>query len=257
MTHYVIRLSLPDRQERQWYLKKYADFAALEGSLREGRDATGWGDQRAITHMPELPQDERFGIRRRLSLMGLTDFTEKQRLALQEFLDQLLVQLPSWDAEPLIEQFFAPITQMEVHKVPLEESIVEAGADVTMARMKGYWKLKGSQHVWTLEKTGKALLNGKHRGPDYDVTEVGEGAERKMTRPDGWEVDLEKSNINYLVWYKAGHADLEWTRETTEAAEKLIAKYAAKREKMEREKKAKAEKAKAAGKDDGLAQQVF
>lgn len=236
---FCIRLTLPKQDDRKWFFKPYSAFVSLGEALTEGAEKSVWGQQGALSHIPELVPDEKFGIQRRLSLLGLNDFLTKQQAALQSYLDELFVQLPDLAAEPHLEQFFSAATQLDAHRALMDEAIMEAGANVTIRQMAGYWKLKGSQHIWTLASNGKTMLNGKHRGEEYDLSEVGSGAQRTITRPDGWQVDIERSSENTTIWCKSGYHDAEWTRENAEQAEALVKKYAAKRAALEKNKAAK------------------
>lgn len=240
-TMYVIRLTQPQRNDTQWFLKSYGQFTILQVNLKAAIEKRGWGDYGAITHVPELPADGTFGIRRRLSAMGLNDFLDKQKEGLQLFMNELMVQVPDISAELLIQQFFSPASTQEGHQDLIDEAIVEASADVTLPALKGYWKLRGSMHVWSLAENGQAQLNGKYRGPDYDIKETGDGVQRNIYRADGWYVDLQRSSANAMIWTKPGQADLEWVRDKPEHAEALLKKYATKRAELEA-KKAKAEK---------------
>lgn len=227
-THFVVRLTRPSK-ERLWFLKKYGDFLELSRELVKARFNKSWGEDGGIEHVPELPEDDKVGITRRLSLLGLNDFIPKQRTALQAYLDALLVQIPDLDAVPHLSWFFSRRVILEAQRTVIEQAILEQHKVTTLQTMQGYWKLNNSQHMWLIEGSGRALLNGKHRGVEYDLTEEGVGVDRVITRPDGWSVDLAKSSYDKLIWYKPGHKDLEWEREGKDKAEALIRKYAAKR----------------------------
>merc|ERR1740123_474158 len=202
--------------------------------LKHMTESRGWSEreQGAITHLPDLAEEDTGGM------FSRADYA-KQRVHLQDFMNQVLAQLPDLSSEPLLKQFFEKVAFADERRGLLDDAIFESGADVNMDTIAGYWKLKDSTHLWCIESDGRATLNGKHRGDEYDVVERGRGFERVLTRKDGWSIDLQKSTANTLFWHSCTFREMEWTRVEKETAGRVIKKYVAKREELE---KAKAEK---------------
>lgn len=87
----------------RFYLKRFSDFRDLYTILQAKIDA---GTAEAVTSLPELPVEERFGFRRRLSAMGASNFMKDRRDGLQRYLEAIFVQIPRIEAEPAVAEFF-------------------------------------------------------------------------------------------------------------------------------------------------------
>jgi len=87
----------------RFYLKRYGDFKELYSGLKEKIEE---GHAEVVMTLPELPSEERFGIRRSLSNLGMSSFMQERREALQSYLDTILKQTPKLDSEPLVAEFF-------------------------------------------------------------------------------------------------------------------------------------------------------
>merc|ERR1740121_2712093 len=100
--------------------------------------------------------------------------------------------------------------------------ILEARGAVSLRNLQGYWRLEGLDRIWELHPGGQALLDGKYRGTGYDLTESGSGISRTIQRPDGWQVDIDKSTLDQMFWTMPGQADLQWNREDAARAQEAL-----------------------------------
>merc|ERR1719356_523897 len=94
----------------------------------------------------------------------------------------------------------------------MQAMIIECRAGTSVRAIKGDWQQKGTDNVWSIHETGLVLLDGEACGPDYDLSERGDGMLLTISRRDGWKVDIERSTDRVLWWYKQGEEDLQWLR---------------------------------------------
>merc|ERR1719443_2015457 len=79
--------------------------------------------------------------------------------------------------------------------------------------LAGQWRMSTSTpKIFTIEKSGRFLVDGEHYGPHYDLVEHGSGAGLVIERSDGWKIDMAKSTVNRLPWKKDGEDDLVWLK---------------------------------------------
>lgn len=222
-TLYLIRLREDWDTLHTFHVKKLSEFKELDKALRESdKAAVAAGEERVITVLPDMPEEGRFGLRRQLSKIGMSGFLDRQHQAVQGYMDTIMSQIPGMQADRNLQLFFAGAKDPEQEEL-LQRWVVEVRSGINLSSMAGNWKPCGYDHTWTIEESGKAMLDGVHRGTEYDLTESGQGLELAISRLDGWKVDIEKSSINHLFWYMPGQADLEWVREGSEAAAAEVA----------------------------------
>merc|ERR1712194_798980 len=77
-----------------------------------------------------------------------------------------------------LQEFF-PDEVPEKDQDQYKGMMLEAHASPTLAQVKGSWRVPGSERLWTVDEKGIALLDGKHRGVEYDVKEEGTKTEHR------------------------------------------------------------------------------
>jgi len=249
---YLLRLMETCEMKRTYFLKRYDDFKRLVEELRDIEQNRCLGDLPIFAHLPALPTNGRFGFRRSLSKLGVSDFINRQRQDLQQCIDTLLRQVPDLNANRQLQTFFCSPGKstfgasnlveeqgLEQEKLLMNTMIAETRAFVTLETLQGYWRLTTSQRTWQVFPDGIATLDGRHRGHQYDFIESGSGAERRIMRPDGWEIDLDRSTDQRLIWIFPGQAEVEWSRVDDDVAEAALKKVQALRESIRQKAEAK------------------
>lgn len=238
----VFLIRLLEKRDRgkefcKYYLRKLNDFAQLDTGLYEDKqdNAQGWG-YTPLPMIPDLPELARPSWAKQAS----EDELSEQRAELQEYLQMLVSQVKTVKENRVLKAFFGqyPLDEESV----LNELVKGLRSDTSLKTMAGFWKLQGSIRVWKIQESGKVEIDGKYRGPDYDLKETGEGRKHEIRRGDDWQVDLDKSSQDKLVWRKHGQARKTWFREANHLAYAMLAKVDA-----VRKKRAEAEAAAAGG----------
>lgn len=207
-TLYLIRLREDWDCLHSYHIKTLTEFRELDMRLRETCNFMPPED-RVIQQIPLLPEKSRFGLRGQLSKLGFGHFLDRQHEGIQNYISELLNQVPNTAADFNLQRFFSTPRTAE-DKAAIRMMVMECRQGICLKSLKGRWKQ--SSHVWTIDETGRALLDGVHRGAGFDVVEQGEGLQMTIRRADGWRVDIEKSTAHTLYWFKPGYADLEWTK---------------------------------------------
>lgn len=223
---YLLRLRKECNHECTYLLKRFSDFERLLRDLELQKQNRSWGELSDITLVPEMPKTGRFGFRRALSKVGLSDFGERQRQSIQDAIDLLMSQVPSLYADPTLSAFFTPPKNDPGYFRQIEEMLLQMRSNLTMKDIEGYWRLAKSNKTWTINASGVAKLDGRHRGSLYDFREKGEGAKRTIYRDDGWTVDLDRSTKDQLIWTLPGKLELQWHRVDNTEAVKALQKIA-------------------------------
>lgn len=205
-TLYLIRLREDWDSLTSFLLRRLSEIQELDLHLREAQ---------MCAKMPILPVTRRFSVRRQLSKLGMSRHLDKQQECVQQYMESMLAQFPSIVADRHLQNFFAPTVSL-LDKELLTTMLLASRSGINLGTLKGSWKPKGFDYIWTIEQTGKALLDGRYCGVEFDITEQGEGLQYTLSRLDGWKVDIEKSTPQRLFWYLPGEADLEWIREVAE-----------------------------------------
>lgn len=108
---YFIEVYDEPQKLRSYYLKSFAEVTQLDHDIRDSVVSKGgkmaYGKAAKMTAGPsELPEQEKWGIRRRMSDLGLSDFNGDRQKALQEYFMSMLKQLQTLREEPIISEFF-------------------------------------------------------------------------------------------------------------------------------------------------------
>lgn len=220
-----------------YHLRKLSDFARLDISLREAATARVWGDA-PLAMVASLPEGvvggSDTGVRvstvsrvvteaLRLNALKEEELGE-QRDGLQAYLQLLVAQVKSVKENRVLKAFFGPYP-LDDENV-LNMLVTGLRSDISLKTMAGFWKLQGSIRVWKIQESGTVEIDGKYRGAMFDMKELGRGRNHRIKRGDDWEVDLDKSSPQKLVWRKHGEARLVWRREDDELAHATLAKVA-------------------------------
>jgi len=223
---YLIRVREDWGTRVSYHVKYMKDFELLYKLLKAASEAEV-GEGSAISVLPELPASgSRFGFRRNMSALGVGNFLDKQHGGLQEFLSTIFSQIPNLSADSNLQEFF-PDEVPEKDQDQYKGMMLEAHASPTLAQVKGNWRVPGSDRLWTVDEKGIALLDGKHRGVEYDVKEEGTKTEHRIFRTDGWEVDICRSTPELLIWtLDLGDDELVWAREPESKAAEHFKKLA-------------------------------
>lgn len=128
--YYFLQVGCEKDGTTGFFLRTYEDIVALDQRVRETMKNMGgvqfFGEAASMRAIGELPQAEKFGFRRRVSQMGLTDYNTERARKLQEYLNSMLSQLPRLRDEPLFAEWFGD-----------DASVVDAGRDpATVAKLK-------------------------------------------------------------------------------------------------------------------------
>lgn len=215
---YLLRLREEMDTKVTYHLKKMTQFQELDKNLRADISKT-------IAVIPELPKSgSRMGFRRRMSALGASDFSQNLFEGLRTYFEEIMCQIPSVSAVPNLRAFFT-----EQRLSPTDTELLFSLRNVvrdnlSLETIEGYWKVPGSQRIWFIEETGRCLLDGKHRGEQFDLHQTGTGLKMVISRTDGWQIDLERSNEDLLIWTRPGTEDeeLEWEREDDDLAEAIL-----------------------------------
>jgi len=223
---YLIRVREDWGTRQSYHVKYMKDFEVLHKLLKAASETEG--TKAAITEFSDLPYSgSRFGFRRNLSALGVGSFLDKQHDGLQEYLSTIFSQIPNLSADSNLQDFFpddVPEKDMDQHKAMM----LEAHSSPTLAMAKGNWRVPGSDRLWTVDEKGIALLDGKHRGAEYDLKEEGSKVDIRIFRADGWEVDICRSTPDVLIWtLNYGDDELVWAREPESKAAEHFKKLAA------------------------------
>lgn len=216
-TVYLVRLRREADFKMRFFLKKAVHFVTLLEKLQEELELrvgeTVFGERSEIKNIPDIPKLGHFGFRASLSQLGLSDFLDVQGQKIQSSMDKLMCQVTHMKMGSTLANFFAESLDVDV-RANILEWVVEMRAPVNLLSVGGFWRLDGSKRTWVLQEDGKALLDGKHRGDDYDLQETGdpETLHRSVWRKDGWNIDLERSTKDRLMWVSPGQVELEWFR---------------------------------------------
>lgn len=210
-TLYLVRLREDWDSLTSFHLKKLSEFEALDRCLRDTASSRPWGEAQIITILPELPPQGTFGVRAQLSKIGMSCFLDRQHEDIQHYLDVLLAQVPNIAADSSLQGFFSS-TRTQQDDELLMRMLVEARAGIGLQTLVGTWQQKGLGCTWTIDEAGKALLDGRRRGNQYDLLEQGGSVQLTISRLDGWKVDVEKSTTRHLFWRMPGETEMEWTR---------------------------------------------
>eukprot|EP00443_Scrippsiella_acuminata_P038751 CAMPEP_0115256632 /NCGR_PEP_ID=MMETSP0270-20121206/46350_1 /TAXON_ID=71861 /ORGANISM="Scrippsiella trochoidea, Strain CCMP3099" /LENGTH=346 /DNA_ID=CAMNT_0002672299 /DNA_START=5 /DNA_END=1045 /DNA_ORIENTATION=+ len=240
---YLVRFTETCNQKRNYFLKRYDDFKRLDEDLRNADQKRPSDEITILAHLPDLPSNGRFGFRRSLSKLGMSDFIDKQREALQQCMDTLIGQVPDLSTQPHLQAFFCKVGKakrgalnaleeqaLQQEQMLMSTMIADARSFVTLESVQGFWRLTTSQRIWQIMPDGIATLDGRHRGHQFDWIESGVGAERTIMRPDGWEIDLDKSTPQKLIWLFPGKAVVEWVRVADDIAKEALQRVKALRE---------------------------
>lgn len=125
-TWYIVLVSDGAADAQRCYAKRYEDFQELHAALR--RASRSWRRGNVVNRLPELPERGVFGLRRRLSAWGMSDFGARRAEGLQVFLNRTLAQVHTLSDEPALEEFFGadPLPSMpERQRAELELSFLE------------------------------------------------------------------------------------------------------------------------------------
>lgn len=209
-TLYLIKLREDWDSITTFHLKALSEFVELDARLREASRSTSF-ETPVFTEIPDLPEQSRLGVRSLLSKVGLSRFLERQQQAVQHYLNVLLAQVSNTAADAHLQEFFSGAKSPHIEEL-LNRMVLEARIGITLQALKGNWQQKGFGYIWTVDESGKAFLDGQHRGSEYDLMERGDSLRSTISRSDGWQVDIEKSTTNHVFWYLPGEAELEWTR---------------------------------------------
>jgi len=209
-TLYLIRLREDFDTMQSYFIKKMSDFKTLNEKVVADDKVTP-ADKKCIQVVPTFPEESRFGLRRQLSKLGVSDFMDRQTSQVHQYLSQLVAQVPNMAADKNVQEFFSGKTPEDEDMI--KRLLAEVRAGMCLAALNGKWRPKDLDHVWTIEFTGKALLDGQYCGIEYDLLEKQEGGRTIITRLDGWAVDVERSAADHLVWTFPGQDDLDWIRE--------------------------------------------
>jgi len=106
MTYYLVKFADSGSKAR-YYFKHFSDFVALHKGLQELSDGRPWSES-PISILPQLPETGRFGVRHRLSTIGVGSFAKKFQDELDGWLQMILAQVSSLCVSPALEEFFGP-----------------------------------------------------------------------------------------------------------------------------------------------------
>lgn len=223
---YLIRLREDFDTRITFHIKYMKDFELLDKLLRAAAEAEG--SESAISVLPDLPTSgSRFGFRRNMSALGVGNFLDRQHEGLQNYISTICSQIPNLSADSNLQDFFPddiPEKDMDQYKIMM----LETHSSPTLAQVKGNWRVPGSERLWTVDEKGIALLDGKHRGAEYDIKEEGTKLELKIFRADGWEVDICRSTPDLMIWkLDTSDEELVWAREPEAKAAEHFKKLAA------------------------------
>jgi len=234
-----------DVAEASYFLKRFGELQALDEQLRAAAATRTWASEGAITSVPAFPKRGAFGLRRALSTVGVGSFLQRQVDTLTAYMEEVLKQIPSIAADPDLQEFFrgidvADMTEDQYDKFISDGEVVKEmllelrSGRASLRAIEGYWRIEGTDTIWHVEASGRACLDGTHRGEDYDVAVSEEDGARVISCPTGWRVDLDRSTDQKVRWTLPGHADIVWVREETSAAQERIRKLLTVRERLKR-----------------------
>lgn len=108
--YYFIQVVCEKDQTKGHFLRTYEDFVALDARVRDSAKSMGgvqfYGEAASLRAIVELPKAEKFGFRRRVSQLGLTDYNSERSQQLQGYLNSMLSQLPRLRDEPILAEWF-------------------------------------------------------------------------------------------------------------------------------------------------------
>uniref|UniRef100_A0A7S2KKY0 PX domain-containing protein n=1 Tax=Zooxanthella nutricula TaxID=1333877 RepID=A0A7S2KKY0_9DINO len=245
---FLLRLTQHGAAEASYFLKRFSELRALDGQLRAAAATRTWASEGAITSVPALPKQGAFGLRRALSTVGVGSFSQRQVETLTAYMEEVLKQIPSIAADPDLQEFFRGIESADVADMTgdqydkfisdgevMKEMLLELRSGrASLRAIEGYWRIEGTDALWQVEASGRACLDGTHRGEDCDVAVSEEDGARVISCPTGWRVDLDRSTDQKVRWTLPGHADIVWVREETSVAQERIRKLLTVRERLKR-----------------------
>lgn len=229
---YLIRLREDWDTRVTFHIKSMKDFEELNKKLKAASESET--KECAIAVLPELPiSGSRFGIRRNLSALGVGSFLDRQHEGLQQYIQTILLQVPNLSADENLQAFFPD--EVPPGDIPLHKAMkADIFSSPTLAQIKGFWRVPGSDRIWTIEESGRALLDNKWRGEEYDLHEHGTvGIDLAVDRTDGWAIDIPRSSKDQLIWSFAGgeaEDELVWNREPDVSAAAHFKELAARAE---------------------------
>lgn len=213
---FLVRLTLDS--VHKYCVKTGSAFDVLFAKLK-GDSESGWGDaDQQVTVVPEEYLERQFG--------GNSNKGTQEEVAafLQKGLSVILVQVTEIEKVTSLNSFFS---------CALTEDLLESDAcaadwvknvrsQCTLMKIVGYWAIENSRRLWTIYADGRAYLDGRYLGPEYDLVESGDNLKRTISRGDGWSVDLDAPPEKSLFWTSPGHPTVRWRRvKTADARERL------------------------------------
>lgn len=94
---------------------------------------------------------------------------------------------------------------------------------LTLAALEGRWMVRGgTTDLWTVLEAGRTLFNGRRVKSKWSLVEDRSGGDPVVfcegQRAAGWELDMQASSIERLVWNKAEQPETHWERQAEEPA---------------------------------------
>jgi len=128
--HFLVQVTDEKDSLKTYFLRTYEEIAALDKRLKDSAKSMGgvqfYGEAASLRAIGELPEAEKFGFRRRMSGLGLSDYNSERTKKLEEYLNSVLGQLPRIRDEPILAKWLGE-----------EAGVLEGGRDAaTVAKLK-------------------------------------------------------------------------------------------------------------------------
>jgi len=203
-TLYLLRLREDMDSRTTFHLKSLTQFREFDARLRAE------ADPQVLSEFVDLPANGRIGLRRQLSKVGWSHFLERQHEGVEQYLQTLIGQVSTVAVDKNLQGFFSGSRTPAGERL-INAFLLEARGGRSISSFAGVWKCEGGQNVWMLSETGEATLNGQPNSA-YNLSEHGEGVDRRIVRCDGWQMDLERSSTECIYWHHPGSEDEGWRR---------------------------------------------
>jgi len=224
-TGYLIRLREDWDTIESFHFKRYSELCELDEQLRNAIKEGAAGAQ--MFTMPDLPAKRGWFGRRGSRKQAQVDdrFADEQHAGMQRYLEELLGQVPSISVDRNLQSFFSSEKSRQDME-NLNALLLERRSRISLETMTGSWDRKGIQCTWIVDRSGDVVVEGPQRDVPFKLSMTGEGLSRKILRPDGYKLDIEKCSHMHLFWRKDGESDLHWYRQAerdrTTTAESLV-----------------------------------
>lgn len=203
-TLYLLRLREDLDSRTSFHLKSLTQFREFHAHL------CAEVDPQVLVPILDIPKG-RFGVRRQLSKVGMSHFLDRQHEGIEEYLQALIDQISTIAADKNLQGFFAGAKTPEGERL-INTFLLEIRGGRTLSSFAGIWKQVGEHDLWTIRETGEIMFNGQCCDNTHGLCEHGEGVDRRISRGDGWQLDMERSTTQRIYWHRAGCEDVQWTQ---------------------------------------------